>query len=498
MEIKKLTRGAGVLMAISSLPSAYGIGTLGNAACNFVDMLVDLKQRYWQILPIGPTSFGNSPYQPISAFAGNDYLIDLDDLVNKKLLTNEEIRSFDWGKNQSDIDYASMYNNRTKVLKLAFERFDTKNEDYRLFVKRNDYWLDDYALFRVLKDRHDGREWLSWEEKYRNREADALQEARKQFEKELDFYYFCQYEFECQFKQLMEYANMRGIRIIGEMPLYVAHDSADVWAHRDLFLLNEEGKAKLVSAVPPDAFSATGQIWGSPVYDWDAMDNDKYTWWRARASKAASFCNVLRLDHFIAIVKYYAVNPRTKTSTNGKWHKGPGRKFLDVINMSVGDTDIIIDDAGPKIVVPGVKKLVEKSGIPGCRILVFGLSGDSDNENLVHNFSGSNVILYTTTHDTETVTGFVSSRTDEAIEYLKDYTGVNEKEKLPDAIIKTAYGSVADVVIVPMQDLMGLGNEARMNAPSTVGGNWQWRINQNTLLPNRCDYIRKLAYLYRR
>lgn len=498
MENKQLSRGAGVLMAISSLPSAYGIGTLGAAAYNFVDMLVDLKQQYWQILPIGPTSFGNSPYQPISAFAGNNYLIDLEDLVSQNLLTHEEIRAFEWGTDTNDIDYTSMYNNRTRVLRIAFERFDRDSKEYKTFVKKNSYWLEDYAMFRALKEHHDGREWMSWEEKYRDRDKNALAEAASLLETTIEFYRFCQYEFECQWKKLMEYANSRGIQIIGDMPLYVAHDSADVWAHRKMFQLNAEGKPKLVSAVPPDAFSSTGQIWGNPIYDWEAMDGDKFAWWRERAAQNAKFCNVLKLDHFIAIVKYYAVNPKAESSVNGKWHKGPGRKFLDAVALAVGDTGIIIDDAGPRTIVPGVKKLVEKSGIPGSKILVLGMQSEADNENLPHNLAGSNAVLYTTTHDTETAKGFVDDLGDKELEFLKEYTNVSDKEKLADAMIRLAYSSVADVAIVSMQDLLGLGNEARMNAPATVGGNWQWRVSQNTLSKERCDWIRKMAYTYRR
>lgn len=498
MENRNLVRGAGVLMAISSLPSAYGIGTLGTEAFNFIDMLVDLKQRYWQILPIGPTSFGNSPYQPISGFAGNNYLIDLDSLVADKLLSLEEIRQFEWGDNLSDIDYASMYNNRNKVLRIAFDRFDTEDKEYIAFVEKNSYWIYDYALFCVLKDHHNGREWLVWEDKYRDRDSQALKDAKELFKKDIEFYFFCQYKFDTQWQQLLEYANSRGIQIIGDMPFYVAHDSADVWSHRNLFQLNSDGSPKLVSAVPPDAFSATGQIWGSPVYDWEAMEQEKFAWWKARAMQASKFCNVLKLDHFIATVKYYAVNPLAESSANGKWRKGPGKKLLEAISIAVGETYIIIDDAGPKTTVPGVKKLVEKSGIPGSRILVLGFMGEADNDNLPHNFSRSNVIVYTSTHDTETVNGYVASRTMEEHTYLSHYTGVYDKKKLADAIIKVAYSSVADVAIASMQDLLGLGNEARMNAPATVSGNWQWRVSQNTLSPERCDWIRQLAFIYRR
>ena len=320
---------------------------------------------------------------------------------------------------------------------------------------------------------------------------------------------FCQYTFNCQWQKLLAYANTRGLLIIGDLPLYVAHDSADVWAHRELFQLKADGRPKLVSAVPPDAFSSTGQIWGNPVYDWDRIADRDFEWWKARISIASRMFNVIRVDHFIGVVKYFAVNPTQTSSTAGRWYKGPGKRFIDIVVQSMGNAKIIIDDAGPKTVVPGVHKLVSKSGLPCCRIELLGLGAKNDSENLPHNFPDSNVVLYTTTHDTETLKGYIDSRTDEELEYLYDYLGVDRKDigsdssdamgsRLADEIIRSAYMSCADVVIVPIQDLLGLGNEARINAPATVYGNWQWRSGGETLAPDRCEWIRKLAYTYRR
>lgn len=498
MENRQLVRGAGVLMAISSLPSAYGIGTMGKAAYDFVDMLVDLKQRYWQILPVGPTSFGNSPYQPISAFAGNEYLIDLEALVANRLLSYEEIRNYEWGNNSQDIDYSSIYLNRVKVLRLAFERFDCSNGQFEQFVRDNNEWLEDYALFRALKQYHEGREWTSWEEEYRNRDKQALKKISHELKNEIEFYRFCQYLFYSQWTGLREYANSKGLQIIGDIPFYVAHDSADVWANRHFFLLDERGNATLVSAVPPDAFSATGQIWGNPIYNWEELDNDGFNWWKKRAAQAAKMYNIIKLDHFIAIVKYYAVSAKSSSTAKGKWHKGPGKKLIEIIQKVVGDRGLIIDDAGPKTFVPGVKKMVEKSGIPGCKILLFGIEAGADSDNLPHNITSSNVVIYTTTHDTETAAGYVRDRDIGELAYLCDYSGQSKKDQLADSIVRIAYASSADVVIVPMQDILGLGNEARMNSPATVGGNWQWRISQNVLTEDRCNWIRKLAYIYRR
>ncbi len=498
MENKQLNRGAGVLMPISSLPSSYGIGTIGAAAYSFVDMLVDLKQRYWQILPIGPTNFGNSPYQPVSAFAGNNYLIDLDALVADGLLTLDEIRSVNWGNNDEDIDYASMYTNRTKILRIAFSRFDITSNAYEEFVQNNHYWLDDYALFRALKKYHNDKEWTLWENCYKNREPKALEAISQELAESIEFYKFCQFEFFFQWQKLLSYANQKGLSIIGDIPFYVAHDSSDVWAHKELFQLLSDGTPRLVSAVPPDAFSSTGQIWGSPVYDWNEMELQGFDWWKSRFAMASKLFNVIRLDHFIAIVKYFAVNPASSSSIAGRWYKGMGKKFIDAIVPALGDAQAIIDDAGPKTIVPGVKKLTKKIGYPTCKILLLGLISDTYNDNLPHNFSMGNTILYTTNHDTETLKGYLTEHSESEMRFLYDYMASENKAELADMIIRLAYGSCADVVIVPMQDLLELGNEARMNAPSTIGGNWQWRISQHTLSKERSDWIRKLAYTYRR
>lgn len=495
---KQLSRGAGVLMAISSLPSSYGIGTLGSAAYSFVDMLVDLKQRYWQILPIGPTSFGNSPYQPISAFAGNSYLIDLDALVSDGLLKLEEIRNVDWGNREDDIDYSSIYHNRTKILQIAFSRFDLTSQKYLEFAECNSYWLEDYAIFRALKAYHNEHEWILWDEPYKNREPNALSNISKELSKEINFYKFCQFEFFTQWEKLLSYANQKGLLIIGDIPFYVAHDSADVWAHKELFQLLKNGSPRMVSAVPPDAFSSTGQIWGNPVYDWNTMESDGFDWWKKRIAMADHLFNVVRFDHFIAVVKYFAVNPASSSSVTGKWYKGMGRKFLESITTYLKNAQIIIDDAGPKTTVPGVKKLTEKSGYPTSKILLLGLLDNTANENLPHNFTTDNEVIYTTTHDTETLKGFIDSHSDEELSFFYDYLSSNDKNILPDEVIRLAYSSCANVVITPMQDLLKLGNEARMNSPSTIGGNWQWRINKHSLSKERCDWIRKLAYTYRR
>ena len=532
--IEELSRGAGILMAVNSLPSDYGIGTMGKAAYSFVDLLADLKMRYWQILPIGPISYGNSPYQPISAFAGNNYLIDLDELAALGLLKPEEIRSYDWGNDIRDIDYTNMYNNRIRVLRTAFERFDRDDRDYAAFVKDNSYWLDDYALFRAIRELHNDREWTSWEQGLKDREKQALDEFREEYGDVVDFYKFCQYMFHMQWNRLHDYAAGRGVMIIGDISLYVAHDSADVWAHREIFRLNEDGTPALVSAMPSDEFSPKGQIWGSPVYDWETMDSDDFSWWRSRLRKACEQFDVVRLDHFIGAVKYYAVSPGTGLSESGRWYKGPSRRFMEAVSESMGEVSLIVDDAGPRTVVPGVKKLVDKWRLTCSRILVFGWDKGNDNDNLPHNYKTSNIAVYTTTHDTETMSGYIASHAtlashaslasqttlavrekNEALDYMSRYlnvdimgdvsesgkvTGLSDESirALTDGNIRLAYSSAANLAIIPIQDIFGLGNEARMNAPATTFGNWQWRVGTHTISDERREWLVDLAFIYRR
>lgn len=498
MEEKKLVRGAGILLAITSLPSSYGIGTLGDAAFQFVDLLVDLKQSYWQVLPIGPTAFGNSPYQSYSSFAGNPYLIDLDDLVREGLLESKEIRSFNWGSDAADIDYGMIYENRFKVLRMAYARFDVESEEFHNFEENEADWLDDYALYTALKRHFGDREWQSWDTAVRDRDPDTLREYQKILHNEIMFCKFCQYEFFRQWKALKAYAGSRGVRIIGDLPFYVAADSVDVWANRELFLLEADGTPRDVAGAPPDAFSAEGQKWGSPIYDWDRMEEENYAWWQKRMHKSRELFDVVRLDHFIGIVRYYIVPTNAANARNGRWCKGPGRKLTDVIAEALGDTKIIVEDVGPKTPIPGVRKLLARTGWPGIKILMFAWGDDTANEHLPHNYTDTNLVVYAGTHDNETIVGYFRDKTDYELAYLYEYLNIKSKEEIPDALIRTAYASIADVVIIQMQDLMKLGNEARMNAPSTVGSNWRWRIGTDTLSEERRAWIRTLAAVYRR
>ncbi len=496
MKEYRMTRGAGILLAVTSLPSPYGIGTMGKEAFRFVDTLSDLRQKYWQVLPIGPTSFGDSPYQSFSAFAGNPYLIDLDILISEGLLKQEEVDGYNWGNKKDDVDYALIYESRFKVLKSAFERFDAQDEAFKKFCKENEDWLEDYSLYMAVKDEMNGREWLSWEEGLRDRKAGALERYKELLKEQIAFWMFLQYKFFEQWNALKAYANEQGIRIIGDIPLYVALDSADVWANREQFKLNEEGRPVEVAGCPPDAFSDDGQKWGNPLYDWEKMESEGFGWWKKRMEANGRLFDIIRIDHFIGVAKYYSIPAEDETARNGRWNKGPGKKLTDMIEKTLGKNRIIAEDLG--VAVPAVKKLLEKTGWPGMKILLFAFDGNTANEHLPHNYADGNLVVYAGTHDNETVVGYFRDKTEYELAYLYEYLNIKRKADIPDAVIRAAYASVADIVIMQMQDLLKLGNEARMNFPSTVGTNWRWRVLKGSLSEERRTWIRTMTLLYRR
>lgn len=496
MKTKRFTRGAGILLSVTSLPSDYGIGTLGEEAFGFVDLLVDLRQRYWQVLPLGPTSYGDSPYQSFSAFAGNPYLIDLNELIREGLLTKSQVKSYNWGDDESDIEYAVIFENRFQVLQKAFERFDTREKGYTAFCRENEEWLEDYSFFMALKTFSENREWLLWEEGLRNREPECMKRYRKQLKEQIDFWKFCQYKFFGQWKRLKKYANARGIQIIGDIPLYVALDSADVWAHREEFLLGADGRPEVVAGCPPDAFSDDGQKWGNPIYDWERMEKEDFSWWKSRMKANSALYDVIRIDHFIGVVKYYSIPAEDPDARGGKWNKGPGKKLTDAIEESVGESRIIAEDLG--VSVPGVKKLMLKTGWPGMKILLFAFDGNTAHEYLPHNYTDTNTAVYAGTHDNDTIVGYFREKTEYELAFLYEYLGIEAKEEIPDAIIRLAYSSIADIVIMQMQDILKLGNEARMNLPSTIGQNWRWRFTREGLSEERRTWLRTLSAIYRR
>lgn len=493
--MKAFSRGAGLLLPITSLPSAYGIGTLGEAAFRFVDLLVDLRQRYWQVLPLGPTSFGDSPYQALSAFAGNPYLIDLDELIGEGLLTREEVLSCRWGERLNEIDYAKLFENRFRVLEQAFARFNQHKKEFRIFCEKENGWLEDYSFYMALKTFSDNRPWMEWEEGLRLREEKCCEEYGRKLSADITFWKFCQYEFFRQWMKLKQYAAARGIQIIGDMPLYLALDSADVWANRELFLLEGE-KPLAVSGCPPDMYSSQGQKWGNPIYDWEEMEKQDFVWWKMRVTLADRMYDAFRLDHFIGVAKYYSIPADEDNAKNGRWMKGPGRKLTDAIEEAAGSCRIIMEDLGNNI--PVVRKLAAKTGWPGMKVLLFAFDGNTANEYLPHNYSDTNLVLYAGTHDSETIVGHYRDKTEYELAYLYEYLGVSSKEEIPDALIRLAYSSIADVVIIQMQDILKLGNETRMNQPATVGVNWRWRVGSEKLSDERRSWLRTLSAIYRR
>lgn len=495
--MKQLKRGAGILLAVSSLPSKYGIGTLGTEAYHFVDLLVDLRQTYWQVLPLGPTGLGDSPYQSFSAFAGNPYLIDLEDLAGEGLLDPEVINEYSWGDKIDRIDYAAIFHNRFKVLRSAFKNFDTKNIGFSKFCEENRYWLTDYALFMAIKERNEYCKWQDFSEGLKYRKPEAITEFNSKYYEDIFFWEFVQYEFYKQWDKLKKYANDRGIHIIGEVPLYVSSDSADVWAHREFFEVNKNGFPDEVAGCPPDALSTGGQSWGNPLYNWEKLEKENFKWWTERIRINTRLYDVIRINHFVGIVKYYCVPAGDRDALNGKWRKGPGKKLTDAIEKAAGETTIIAEDFGT-VVIPTVRKLMNKLGWAGMKVLLFAFDKDPNNPYLPHNYEDSNCVVYGTTHDSDTLMGYFKNKNDYQLAFLYEYLGIRKKEEIPDAFIRLAYSSIANVVILQMQDILGLGNEARMNYPATVGENWRWRLWHDAIKEDRREWLRTLASIYRR
>ncbi|WP_343210215.1 4-alpha-glucanotransferase [Anaerolentibacter hominis] len=495
--MKEKERGAGILLPVSSLPSPYGIGTIGKAAFEFADQLAAAGQKYWQVLPVGPTSYGDSPYQSFSAFAGNPYYIDLDFLAEEGLLKKNELEQ-DWGEREDHVDYELLFSKRFAVLKKAFLRSKHRNKSaYLEFEKAQEAWLDDYALYMAVKEKFGHKEWAVWDEGIRLRKPESLKHYKRTLAGEIEFWKFCQFKFYTQWKKLKTYVNGLGIRIIGDIPLYVAYDSADVWTHGDLFELDERKKPIHVAGVPPDYFSSTGQRWGNPLYDWEAMEDSDFAWWRLRMKTLKSLYDVIRIDHFIGIVRYYSIPAGHPTAQNGTWRPGPGSKLTKVIKESIGgETEIIAEDLG--VVSKGVRRLMKQTGWPGMKILLFGFDGTPDSEYLPHNYKSSNLVVYGGTHDNEPIAAYFKNMRGERLKEAKAYLGVGSKRDFPDAMIKLGYSTIADTVIFQMQDILHLGAESRMNLPGKVGGWWRWRMDQNAFDTERQRFLLDLTGRYNR
>ena len=492
---KELERGAGILLPISSLPSPYGIGTLGEKAYEFVDLLRASGQKYWQVLPVGPTSYGDSPYQSFSAFAGNPYFIDLDFLAEEGLISREELQSINWGSNPEYIEYDVIYNERFKILRKAFEASNHREtEEFKAFLEENEDWIQDFALFMAIKADHDNNEWLSWEADIRYRKPAAITKYKKKLADEIDFYIFMQYKFYEQWAKLKKYANKKGVQIIGDIPIYVALDSSDVWTNHTQFLLDKEWKPVNVAGCPPDMFSSYGQKWGNPIYDWKAMEKDDFAWWKRRMAASAKLYDVTRIDHFIGIVRYYNI-PADGEPKDGFYAEGPGIKLINAIDSAMGGAKVIAEDLG--VVVPEVVELIKQSGYPGMKVLQFSFDGDANSEHAFHNHA-KNYVEYIGTHDNDTIIGYFDTMGKNTKEYMMKYLGIDDMFKGANELIRLAYMSVADTVIIQMQDLLYKDSSARMNVPSTLGSNWKWRLQNGEFTNDLRDRLRELTKVYGR
>ena len=491
-------RKSGILLHIASLPNDYGIGSMGREAYDFVDYLKKSGQSIWQILPLSQTSYGDSPYQSFSIYAGNPYFISLDVLAEEGLLKKSEYENIKWCEDPRYIDYATMYEQFYKVMKHAYRRFSLQRNgnvsgEYRAFLDDNK-WLHDYALFMALKDAHGGKAWSEWKKPLRLREPSAVKSAEKKYEAEMDFYIFLQFKFFQQWHKLKKYANDNGIEIIGDIPIYVSPDCADVWAQPELFELDEKRVPKRVAGVPPDYFSATGQLWGNPLYNWEEMHKTGYKWWLKRIGKSKESFDMLRIDHFRAFDTYYAIPYGHKTAENGTWEKGPGIELFNAIKNDLGDVNIIAEDLGD--IFDSVKELLRDTGFPGMRVLQFGFNPDNtDNDHLPHNYP-KNCCAYTGTHDNSTIMQWYREADPKSRAMARRYVKPRLFERFSAACVRVVYASPANLAIIPMQDILGLGADARMNVPSTVGGNWKWRMLPGRLTASRAEKLRSLADTY--
>ena len=486
-------RASGILLHPTSLPGAYGIGDLGPEAFRFVDFLKAAKQTYWQVLPLGPTGWGDSPYSSFSAFAGNTLLISPEQLFDDGLL-----KDLPAAVERSDrVDYGAVYDSKKEMLRSAFEKWNGElRAEFEAFVSDNDSWLEDYAEYRAIKLAQDQRPWYEWEIALKLRRDDAMDKVRRELSREVLEQKFYQFLFFRQWSKVKEYANAAGVRIVGDIPIFVALDSADVWTHREQFKLNDDGSPRVVSGVPPDYFSKTGQLWGSPIYDWERMKADGFAWWIERVRRALRLVDILRIDHFRGFEAAWEVRGGDATAEHGEWVNAPGRELFESLRAAIGDLPFWVEDLG--FMTPEVERLRDDFGFPGMRILQFGFGGDARNEALPHNYV-RNSIAYTGTHDNDTVVGWWKSQdqNSDLRNFATKYLGSDGSE-INWEFIRAAWSSVADSAVAPLQDVLGLDNSARMNLPASTDGNWRWRFNDSDLTDDVAARLRELTEVYGR
>lgn len=488
-----MKRASGILLPVASLPSKYGIGCFSKEAYAFIDKLVEAGQSYWQILPLSPTSYGDSPYQSFSSFAGNPYFIDPEALIEEGLLTQEECEAFDFGSNPVEIDYEKQYRQRFRLLRLAYERSHiAEKPEFARFVAENADWLEDYALFMAVKERFDGAAWSEWAEDIRKRWSFAMDYYRRECYFDIEFYKYLQFVFCGQWIKLKQYANEKGIRIIGDIPIYVAFDSADAWANPAMFQFDEEYRPTAVAGCPPDSFSATGQLWGNPLYRWECHRQSGYRWWRRRMEHCFMLYDVVRIDHFRGFDEYYSIPYGNETAEYGHWEKGPGMELFRALRAGLGEKEIIAEDLG--FLTESVAQLLEDSGYPGMKVLEFAFDPREKSDYLPHTYD-KNCVVYTGTHDNETLVQWYKGLDKESRAFAEEYmnnAATPDKEKYWD-FVRMAMMSVADTCVIPLQDYLGLDKEARINKPSTLGGNWLWRMTEDMLTDEVIEKIYRLT-----
>ena len=512
-------RESGILFPIFSIPSQHGIGCFSKEAYEFVDFLQASGQGFWQILPMGPTGYGNSPYQPTSAFAGNPYFIALADLIEDGLLKREDVDGVFWGENPEKVDYGAMYENRKTILKKAYLVFkekgdsikkDEKEESFDDYKKEQKDWLEDYTLFAAIKAKQGGKSWLDWEDEgLKKRKAPDLEKAKVELSEEIDFIAFTQYLFDKQWKKLRAYAKEKKVKIIGDMPFYVSLDSADVWAHPEVFQMDKDLLPKVVAGCPPDAFSATGQLWGNPIYDWKKLKKADYDWWVKRIRRNYELVDVIRIDHFHGFCEYYAVPYGDETAEKGKMEKGPGFDLFKCLEEKVpeiakgikgmkegGYSPIIAEDLGNN--TPENVALLEQTGFPGMKVLQYGFT--SWNSCYVNHRHEKNCVVYTGTHDNTTTMAWIGEISDGERDFTRRYINSRNSDygQFVWDFIREAYRSVGDLCIIPLQDYLCKGKEARLNTPGTGDGNWQWRLLPNFLSADLERSIREMVETYSR
>ena len=493
-------RSSGILFHPTSLPGKYGIGTLGKEAYAFIDFLKKSRQKLWQIFPLGPTGYGDSPYQSFSSFAGNPYLIDFDLLIEAHLLSEEDLRDVFFGDNEEYIDYGAVYNQKYPLLRKAYENFKSSDnhemrENLEHFKRENASWLNDYSLYISLKNHFNGLPWNEWAHDIKNREHGAMEHYRNELADDIEYHNFIQFLFFKQWGDVKRYANENGIKIIGDIPIFVAADSSDAWANPEIFLFDEERKPVKVAGVPPDYFSATGQLWGNPLYNWQKLKETNYSWWVERVRANLSTCDIIRIDHFRGFEAYWAVPYGDDTAINGQWEPGPGIDLFNAIKSQLGELPIIAEDLG--LMTQGVIDLRETTGFPGMKILGFAFDSGEENDYLPHTYT-KNCVVYTGTHDNDTLIGWFQKAKEEDRQFARDYLNSRSDDEIHWDAIRGAWSSVASMAISPVQDFLGLGSEARINTPGVAAGNWQWRLRHGVLTDELAERIAKLTRVYSR